>query len=71
MVGSEASRASHAHVMYTKEKWQVTVCTIIDCCKHNNNTIWDVTPLPDQDQIQMDIHSQVSSIFVLDKFFCS
>ena len=31
--------------------------TVIDCCKRNNNNnmVKDVTPFPDQDQIQMDV----------------
>ena len=29
--------------------------TVIDCRKHNDNTVKDVTPFPDQDQIRMDI----------------
>jgi hypothetical protein len=29
--------------------------TVVDCCQQNNNTIKDVTPLPDQDQIWMDV----------------
>ena len=28
---------------------------VIDCQKRNDNTVKDVTPFPDQDQIQMDI----------------
>ena len=29
--------------------------TVIDCQQHNENTVKDVTPLPDQDQIRMDV----------------
>jgi len=29
--------------------------TMIDCRKRNNNTVKDVTPFPDQDQIRMDV----------------
>ena len=29
--------------------------TMIDCRKHNNNMVKDMTPCPDQDQIRMDI----------------
>lgn len=32
-----------------------TLRTVIDCRKHNDNTVKDVTPLPDQDQIRMDV----------------
>jgi Reverse transcriptase (RNA-dependent DNA polymerase)/RNase H-like domain found in reverse transcriptase len=28
---------------------------VVDCCQQNNNTVKDVTPFPDQDQIQMDV----------------
>ena len=29
--------------------------TMIDCRKRNDNTVKDVTPFPDQDQIRMDV----------------
>jgi len=29
--------------------------TVIDCRKRNDNTVKDVTPFPDQDQIRMDV----------------
>jgi hypothetical protein len=29
--------------------------TVVDCRQHNENTVKDVTPFPDQDQIRMDI----------------
>ena len=29
--------------------------TVIDCCKRNDNTVKDVTPFPDQDQIRLDV----------------
>jgi len=29
--------------------------TVIDCRKRNNNTVKDMTPFPDQDQIRMDV----------------
>jgi hypothetical protein len=29
--------------------------TVMDCCQQNENTHKDVTPFPDQDQIQMDV----------------
>jgi len=29
--------------------------TVIDCRKHNDNMVKDVTPFPDQDQIRMDV----------------
>ena len=29
--------------------------TVMDCCQRNDNTIKDVTPFPDQDQIWMDV----------------
>ena len=29
--------------------------TMIDCRKHNDNMVKDVTPFPDQDQIRMDV----------------
>ena len=29
--------------------------TVVDCCKRNDNTVKDVTPFLDQDQIRMDI----------------
>ena len=29
--------------------------TVIDCRQRNDNTVRDVTPLPDQDQIRMDV----------------
>jgi hypothetical protein len=29
--------------------------TVVDCCKRNDNTVCDVTPFYDQDQIRMDI----------------
>jgi len=29
--------------------------TVIDCRQHNKNTVKDVTPLSDQDQIRMDV----------------
>jgi len=29
--------------------------TVIDCRKHNDNMVKDMTPFPDQDQIRMDI----------------
>lgn len=29
--------------------------TVVDCRKRNNNTVKDVTPFPDQEQIRMDV----------------
>ena len=29
--------------------------TVMDCCQRNDNTHKDITPFPDQDQIQMDV----------------
>lgn len=29
--------------------------TVVDCCQRNDNTIKDMTPFPDQDQIWMDV----------------
>jgi hypothetical protein len=29
--------------------------TVVDCRQRNDNTVKDVTPLPDQDQIRMDV----------------
>jgi hypothetical protein len=31
------------------------LCTVVDCRQWNDNTVKDVTPFPDQDQIQMDV----------------
>ena len=28
---------------------------VVDCCQRNENTVKDVTPFPDQDQIRMDV----------------
>ena len=32
-------------------KWDQTIRTVVDCRKRNDNTIKDVTPFPDQEQI--------------------
>ena len=32
-----------------------TLRTVVDCRQRNDNTVKDVTPLPDQDQIRMDV----------------
>ena len=31
------------------------LCTVINCRKRNDNTVKDVTPFPDQDQIRLDV----------------
>jgi hypothetical protein len=31
------------------------LCTVVDCRQRNDNTVKDITPFPDQDQIRMDV----------------
>jgi hypothetical protein len=41
--------------MLTIPKKRGAIQTVVDCRKRNDNIICDVTPLPDQDQICMDV----------------
>src|SRR6202012_356623 len=44
-----------AQMLCVTKKDGKTLRTVIDCRKRNNNTIKDMTPFPDQDQIRLDV----------------
>jgi hypothetical protein len=49
-------RQAPSMIVLTKQKKDPgNICAVIDLCKHNDNTWRSVTPLPDQDHIQMDV----------------
>ncbi|KIK12982.1 hypothetical protein PISMIDRAFT_18316 [Pisolithus microcarpus 441] len=51
----ERASVSQAAPMLCIPKKNGKIRTVVDCRKRNNNTVKDVTPFPDQDQIQMDV----------------
>ncbi|KAJ7575439.1 hypothetical protein C8J56DRAFT_1063344 [Mycena floridula] len=51
----EAVTAPQAAPMLCIPKKNGTLRTIVDCHRRNDNTVKDVTPFPDQDQIRLDV----------------
>jgi len=62
----EMKSVPHAAPMLCIPKKTGKLRTVVDCRKRNDNTVKDVTPFPDQDQIRMDVaqakfHSKIVS----------
>ncbi|GBE87379.1 hypothetical protein SCP_1100540 [Sparassis crispa] len=51
----ESKQAPQAAPMICIMKKSGKLQTVVDAHKHNDNTVKDVTPFPDQDQIRMDV----------------
>jgi hypothetical protein len=51
----EECRVPQAAPLLSIPKKSGKLQTVVDCCKQNDNTVCDVTPFPDQDQIRMDV----------------
>ncbi|KIK14930.1 hypothetical protein PISMIDRAFT_16915, partial [Pisolithus microcarpus 441] len=51
----ERASVSQAAPMLCIPKKNRKIRTVVDCQKRNDNTVKDVTPFPDQDQIRMDV----------------